>query len=402
MRGDLLDLVLLGLVIASALAGYRRGLICGVASFVGVVLGALLGAWLGPILVQHLGSLGGTTAGSDQALGRRVVLLVVVLVFAGVGDAVGTRLGFRLRSRLPRRAEPVDGAGGAVLSGLSVLVVAWLVASALASSPITGVASQIHRSLVLRTVDGAMPGSAQQAASRFLREMQRHGLPAVSGPFQTLLAPAVRAPDPAVVPGAARAAAGSIVKITGAAPSCERSLEGSGFVYAPSRVMTNAHVVAGVRDPVVQVPRGPNLPARVVVYDPDRDVAVLAVPGLDRPALAFTGPAAPGAPAVVAGYPEDGPFSAVAARIAGRGEISGPNIYQTGDVTREVYTVRAQVRPGNSGGPLLDASGRVDGVVFAASVVQKDVGFALTAAEVRADATAGRAASATVSTQGCD
>lgn len=402
MHGDLLDLVLVGLVLLSAVSGYRRGLICGVLSFVGVVVGALAGARLGPALMSHLGSLGGTTASNDHALGRRLILLAIVLVLAEVGNAVGLRLGVRLRSHLPNRAAPVDGAGGALLSAASVLVVAWLLGSALASSPVTGVADQIHRSLVLRTVDGAIPADGQQAASSFLREMQSHGLPAVTGPFQALLAPAVPAPDPAVVAGAAGAAARSIVKITGDAPSCSRSLEGSGFVYAPGRVMTNAHVVAGVRGPRVHVPGGPTLAARVVLYDPDRDVAVLAVPGLTRAPLAFAGPAAGGASAVVAGYPEDGPFTAVAARIAGRGDVTGPTIYQDGTVTREVYTVRARVLPGNSGGPLLSPSGHVDGVVFAASVVQHDVGFALTAAEVGGDAAAGRSATAAVSTRGCD
>jgi S1-C subfamily serine protease len=149
-------------------------------------------------------------------------------------------------------------------------------------------------------------------------------------------------------------------------------------------------------------PGGEVLPARVVLYDPNRDVAVLYVPGLARPPLAFNGPVPTGADAVVAGYPLDGPLTATPARIAGDQEVTGPNIYANRQVTREVYTLRARVREGNSGGPLLSPSGRVDGVVFAASVELPDVGYALTAREVASDARAGAMATRAVSTQGCD
>jgi S1-C subfamily serine protease len=140
----------------------------------------------------------------------------------------------------------------------------------------------------------------------------------------------------------------------------------------------------------------------VVLYDPNRDIAVLYVPGLNRRPLSFAGPAPSGAAAVVAGYPENGPFTAVPARIAARTKVTGPNIYQDRTVTRQVYTVRGQVRPGNSGGPLLSSTGEVYGVVFAASVDQSQVGYVLTAAEVASDLRAGRNATATASTQGCD
>src|SRR5206468_11396693 len=144
------------------------------------------------------------------------------------------------------------------------------------------------------------------------------------------------APDPSVIPAASRVAAASIVKITGDAPSCSRSVEGSGFVYSGERVLTNAHVVAGVRRPLVGVPGGGRLAARVVLYDPNRDIAVLYVPGLDRRPLTFAGEVGGGTSAVVAGYPQNGPFTAVAARIAARTRVTGPNIYQSRTVTRQV------------------------------------------------------------------
>jgi S1-C subfamily serine protease len=144
------------------------------------------------------------------------------------------------------------------------------------------------------------------------------------------------------------------------------------------------------------------LSATVVLYDPNRDIAVLNVPGLSRPPLHFNGPVSTGASGVVAGYPENGPLTAVPARVAGEQRITGPNIYSNREVTREVYTLRARVRPGNSGGPLLSPEGAVDGVVFAASVDMNDVGYALTASEVSSDASRGASATKEVSTQGCD
>lgn len=157
-----------------------------------------------------------------------------------------------------------------------------------------------------------------------------------------------------------------------------------------------------MRNPRVIVPGGGTLPARVVLYDSDRDIAVLYVPNLGRPALRLAGSVGSGTSAVVAGYPENGPFTAVPARIAARTDVTGPNIYQSKTVTRQVYTVRGKVRPGNSGGPLLSSSGEVYGVVFAASVDQSNVGYALTNEEISADVAAGRTATGAVSTRGCD
>ena len=190
-------------------------------------------------------------------------------------------------------------------------------------------------------------------------------------------------------------------KVTGVAQACSRRIEGSGFVYAPERVMTNAHVVAGVKNPLVEVD-GRTVSARVVVYDPQRDLAVLYVRGLRAAPLAFAGPAPAGSDAVVVGYPQDGPFRADAARVRETQRARGPDIYGASTVVREVYALRALVQPGNSGGPLLDPQGRVLGVVFAAAADDDDTGYALTAAEVSSDAERGRTATTAVGTQGCD
>ena len=403
MHGDLLDVVLVTLAVLSALAGYRRGLICSITSFAGFVAGAAFGIQFAPAVARALLKAHSDAGSADQALGQRAVTLIAVFAFATIGHLIGQAVGGRLRAQIARTAlGPADGVGGAVISVATLLALAWLLALALAYAPAPTLARQIHRSLVLHTIDRVVPGEGQRVVASLLRQLQQHDLPAVSGPFATLLAPSVAPPDPAVVPAAIRVAGSSIVKITGTAPSCRRSIEGTGFVFATDRVMTNAHVLAGVGNPHVTAPGGHPLAARVVLYDPNRDIAVLSVPGLDRRPLGIAGPAASGTAAVVAGYPENGPFTALPARIAARTKVTGPNIYQDRTVTRQVYTVRGRVRPGNSGGPLLSTTGQVYGVIFAASVDQSEVGYVLTAAEVAPDLQAGRTATASVSTQGCD
>jgi S1-C subfamily serine protease len=172
-----------------------------------------------------------------------------------------------------------------------------------------------------------------------------------------------------------------VVKVLGEAPSCSRRIEGSGFIYGGERVMTNAHVVAGTEDVEIEL-NGDRHDARVVMYDSKRDLAVLYVPGLRAPVMRFaSGNAETGADAVVLGFPLDGPYDARPARVRDVGDITGPDIYESGDVTREVYTIRAFVRSGNSGGPLVAPDGRVLGVIFAAAADDPNTGFAVTAGE---------------------
>jgi len=213
----------------------------------------------------------------------------------------------------------------------------------------------------------------------------------------------VPVPDPAVLtsPGA-QAAESRVVKILGAAPECDRTIEGSGFVYAPQHVITNARVVAGVTQrQTVTTAGGVTYRAQVVFYDPRIDIAVLDVPGLNVAPLRFSTQANPDGDAVVAGYPGNHSFTAVPARIGQALRVEGPDIYGSGQVGREIYQIRGVVRPGDSGGPLLSPAGTVSGVVLAPAAGVPDTAFALTASEVQADANAGASAKAPVSTQGC-
>jgi S1-C subfamily serine protease len=196
-----------------------------------------------------------------------------------------------------------------------------------------------------------------------------------------------------------RRAAQSVYKIRGES-SCQHGVEGSGFTYAPNRVMTNAHVVAGIEHPDVLV-GSREVPAKVVYYNPDVDVAVLEVDGIHGRRLPFDRSGRPGEAGAVLGFPEDGPYDVEPARIRGEQRLRSPDIYGNGTVVREVYSLRALVRPGNSGGPLVSSSGKVLGVVFAASVTDRNTGYALTASQVAQAAAAGLTHSRPVDTGGC-
>jgi S1-C subfamily serine protease len=393
--GDLLDVILVVASLLFAVSGYRQGFVVGVLSFVGFLGGGVLGAKAAPSVAQ-LGFLGN--------LPEAVVGLAVVFLAATIGQVLATVLGGVLRNRLTfRPARQADAVAGAAVSVVGLLLVAWLVGTAVSSSPFPRIAAQVKRSVVLGTVDGLVPGEAKAFFKSFRRLVNDRGFPNVFEDFASPDIASVPAPDPALAGSTAvQEARSRVLKITGVATSCSRRIEGTGFVYAPERVMTNAHVVAGVRTPRVEVSRGRTLEARVVLYDPDRDIAVLAVPGLGRTPLAFSGPAKRGASAVVVGYPQDGPFTATAARVRQTQQARGPDIYERKTVVREIYALRARVLPGNSGGPLLAADGGVYGVIFAAAAEDPDTGYALTAKEVASDAAAGRTATARVSTRTCD
>jgi S1-C subfamily serine protease len=398
VRGDVLDLILLVVVAAFAVSGYRQGFIVGILSFFGFVGGALLGAEFGPTISRAL--VGGQTQ-------QDVIAVVLLVSFAVIGQFIASSIGAAMRSTVTwHSATVLDSVGGSVVSAVSVLLIAWVVGSVLIESPFPVVDTQVNNSLVLQTLDKFMPSPAKTMFSDFRRLLASNSTYAeVFSGIGAERILAIPAPDPAVLndPGV-RSATGSVVRVQGVAPSCQRRIEGSGFVISPHHVLTNAHVVAGVTTgQTVTTVNGTNLTATVVYYDPQVDVAILYVPALNLPPLHFAGAANPGDNAVVAGYPLDAAnLHLVPARIGGIQNAQGPNIYETSTVTRQIYEIRAVVKSGNSGGPLLSPQGTVDGVVFAAAVGESDTGFALTAAEVSADASAGEQQTSAVSTGDCD
>ena len=377
----MVDGILILLMLIFAISGYRQGFVIGALSFGGFFSGALIGLQVGPLIANQF---------ADGAI-RVVVSLVSIFALAVLGQTLAGWFGTRLRRAITSRPlQRLDDAGGAVVSLVAVLVVAWLVAVPLGSTSMPWLNREVRNSAVLGGIDELMPAQAQALSGALRQTLDTNGFPDVFGGLAPTRAREVAPPDPTlaksqVVLNARR----SVLKVLGTAPSCSRRIEGSGFVYSPERVMTNAHVVAGTREVQVEV-GSERLDGTVVLYDSDRDLAVIYVPGLRAPVLPFAQrPGATGASAIVLGFPLDGPYNAQSARVREVSRITGPDIYDSGDVTREIYTIRAYVRSGNSGGPLVTPNGQVLGVIFAAAADDPKTGFAITAKEAAGDAQLG-------------
>lgn len=376
-----------------AISGYRQGFVIGALSFAGFFGGALVGLQLGPLVARQF---------ADDAV-RVVVSLIAIFGLAVLGQALAGWLGTHLRHAITSQTgRRLDDAGGALVSVFAVLVVAWLVAVPLGSSSLPWLASSVRNSALLDGVNRVMPQQAQALSDALRNTVDTRGFPEVFGNLSPTRAREVAAPDPQLANSRVVVnSRQSVVKVLGSAPSCSRRIEGSGFVYSRERVMTNAHVVAGTKSVTVEV-GGERLDGRVTVYDPDRDLAVVYVPGLDAPVMPFAQQKAPtNADAIVLGFPLDGPYNAQSARVRDVGPITGPDIYNAGDVTREIYTIRALVRSGNSGGPLVATNGQVLGVIFAAAADDRNTGFAVTAQEAAPVATAGQNRTRATTTGDC-
>ena len=369
---NLVDAIVLAAIVVFAWTGWRQGFVAGLLSFGGFLFGALAAALLLPRVFEGVELPG--------ALGP-ILLATAILLAALVGQTLASFLGRRLRSAMTwRGVQVVDSAAGAALNVVALAVVLWIIATAVGLVPSLSVAREVRSSLVLRTLDSAVPDRARDLFSGLRNAVDASGLPRVFSGFGQYAGPQVPAPnerllrDPAV-----RASWPSLVKITSVA--CDAVVTGSGFAYAPDRVLTNAHVVAGSEQPTIRIPGDPaSYDASVVAIDSRLDLAVLRVDGLPAPALAFaTRPADTGDGAVVAGFPGGGDLEAGAARIRARIDARGEDIYGRSGVVRDVYSFRGTVVPGNSGGPLLAPNGRVYGVVFAAGLGEEETGYAITA-----------------------
>jgi S1-C subfamily serine protease len=337
--------------------------VVGVFSLAGLAIGFYLGARVGPSLV-----------GGDLARWLPLVALGGAMLCAAIGQAIASMVGRHLRSALlvlgPLRI--FDNVGGGVLGALTGLALCWAVGAVLLYLP---------RQTELRHY-------AQDSAilSRLNQELPPHRLIdtlAQIDPFAVLAGPAagVDPPDPAVLDsaGVSRAAL-SVVRVIGNA--CGLGIEGSGWVAGDGLVVTNAHVVAGIETPHVDRNDGDLLDARVVSFDKTNDIAILRVPGLKARALQLAD-APHGTPAGLLGYPGNGPYAETAVRVGRVVQIVGRDAYGNFPISRRVMTIRGVIRSGNSGGPVVDAGGRVITTVFAQRV-GTDGGYGVPNAAVRA------------------
>ena len=386
-----LDILLLVLLLAYAVSGYWQGFITGAFATTGLLVGGLFGIWLAPTLLGD----------ADPSVWVSLGALFIVLLAASFGQALMQFIGAKLRAKVTwQPARALDAVGGAALSVVAVLVVAWALGVAVSGARIPWVNEQVRGSQVLGEVNQVMPSRANRALDSFNQVVGASDFPLYLEPFaperiiEVGPPPARIATDPQV-----QAAAQSVIKIHGE-NSCGGGVEGTGFLYAPDRVMTNAHVVAGVETPRLVTEAG-EVDTTVVYYNPDIDVAVLEVDGLGLPHLSFDREAEAGDPGAVLGFPNDGPYDVQGARIRAEQRLKSPDIYGDGTVVREVYSVRSNIRPGNSGGPMVSPDGKVTGVVFAASVTDQSTGYVLTADQVGEAAAEGISSSAPVSSGRC-
>jgi S1-C subfamily serine protease len=388
---NVLDWLLVVLVAAYALSGYWQGFVTGAFATIGLLVGGLLGVWLAPK------ALGDAAPSLWVSLGA----LFIVILCASLGQAVLQYAGAQLRDQItwqPIRA--VDAVGGALLSALAVLLVAWALGVAISGSRLGGMTEMVRGSAILAKVDDGLPNGANRVLKAFDNVVG-------SGFFPRYLEPFAPERIVEVGPGPKRlrndpdvlTAGESVLKVRGS-NKCGQGVEGSGFVYAAGRLMTNAHVVAGVADPEISI-GDQVVSADVVLYDPNLDIAVLEFNDPTVRPLPLSTNAQAGDGVAILGYPQDGPFDIEPGRIRAEQRLRSPNIYGDDTVVRQVYSLRGIVRPGNSGGPIVSSRGRVVGLVFAASVTDQQTGYALTAEQIGASAAAGVATSSTVSTGDC-
>jgi S1-C subfamily serine protease len=363
------DVILVLLLLSALVQGYRSGLIRSVSG----IVGALAGGVAAVIVVPFVGSWVSTPQWRVPATLAAALLLVLI------GLTVGSSIGSGITRRLRRTSFGiVDRILGAVATLVATALVFGMLALTIGSLGVPFLSPAVASSAVIRSIDGLTPDPVKSFIAQVRATVLQEGLPRIVDAF-TGADPVVPQFDTGSAPQ--QAASASVVRITGNAYACGQSQSGSGFVIAPQRVVTNAHVVAGVDQPIVETVDSA-LPGRIVYFDPVDDLAVLAVDGLTASALGTTDDLAAGSRAVTQGFPFGGPFDADPAEVLALGPLAIPDIYGDNPAARQVYTLAADVQQGESGGPLLTEDGRVAGVIFAKGTTTPNVGYALALSEL--------------------
>jgi S1-C subfamily serine protease len=385
-----LDLALILTLLSYLFYGLRSGFLVTAGGIAGFAAGAIA-AFIAVPLVS------GWVEDSGWRLTATVGSAVVLII---LGHGLGTMLGSRVRSAV--RIKPLHAADR-IAGGLASLIVTALVMSMLAFSisslGVPFVSQQLAESKVIRFIDGLTPTPVKATMAQLRSAVIGNGIPKLIegiGPANPVPVPNANTDTPAL-----NNAARSVLKIAGTAYQCGQNQTGSGFVVSPGRVVTNAHVVAGVPQPVVEIPDGGALPGRVVYFDSQRDIAVIAVDGLAAAPLPLSPDLAAGSPAAFAGYPHGGPFQSKPATVRDITTVLVPDIYGNNPAPESVYRLAGDVQPGNSGGPLLTVGGQVAGVIFAKTTSDAALGFALTMEDLAPVASQAPALSEAVSAGQC-
>ncbi|MCU1421266.1 MAG: hypothetical protein JWN36_917 [Microbacteriaceae bacterium] len=365
-----LDLGLLAVLVAYAIYGFRQGFVLSIGGILGAIVGAVLAFFAIPIVTGWVGS--------NQWRVPIVLVVVAGLVIGGL--LLGTAAGRALRRGVPKGPLRIlDRILGGVVALLTTAAVISMMAYSIGALGVPILSSALSSSRVVGAIDTLTPPPIRTLEAQVRSTVTQQGIPRLLDSIGA----GAPLPIPSATASSAQDAAGhSVVKVVGNAFACGQNQSGSGFVVSADRVITNAHVVAGVTQPVIQAPDGGSWTGRVVYFDTVNDLAVIAVNGMPTPALTVGSTLAQGASAVFVGYPLGGPFSSKNAAVQGVSTVRVPDIYGQNPSPREVYTLAADIEQGNSGGPVIDSAGHVDGVVFAKSSTTADVGFALTVSEL--------------------
>jgi uncharacterized membrane protein required for colicin V production len=364
--------VLLGIaLLAYVVYGFRNGLSRSLFVIAGVIGGVIAAYFLAPVVAEWV----------PFPILRLGVTVVIAIGLVAAGHALGAAIGRGVRKGIER--SPLSGLDrllGALVTGIVAALVASMLAFSVGQLGVPLLSRAIAGSAVLRTIGIFTPDPVEAFLAQVRGLVLDTTLPVISGALGTSGDPTI--PQLDTGSAALNAAGQSVVRITGNAYACGQSQSGTGFVVADDRVVTNAHVVAGVTEPVVEAPNGQALGGQVVYFDPVDDLAVIAVPGLSAGPLPLADTLTAGTDAAFEGYPYGGPFAAGAADVLSVTTARIADIYGAGQSSREVYTLAADVREGNSGGPLLTLDGRVAGVIFARSGDTANVGYAMTMTEL--------------------
>lgn len=384
------DVLVILLLVGGCIAGVHRGFFASIGMLAGLAAGAFAAYWLTPLVSAWVPS--------PMWRGAAVIVTAVGLVL--VGAALGSAIGTALRSGADRlKLRGVERFLGGIAAVVATVLALALVAPAIAVAGIPVISSAVASSALLRGIEAATPDPLAAALAQLRGVVLDDGLPG----FGRLLGPGTADPAPPIAlddPDLQRAAA-SVARVSGNAYACGRGSSGTGFVIADDRVVTNAHVVAGVDTPIVELPGVAAREGRIVYFDPVDDLAVIAVDDLGARALPFAPTLEAGDAAVVQGYPFGGPFTMVSAGVDSVGTAIVPDVYDDASHPREIYSLRATIRPGNSGGPLLTDDGAVAGVVFARAEDDDEVGYAMTMAELSPVVAQAPSLDATVSSGSC-
>lgn len=358
----MLDIIIVLLAIIALLRGAETGLVRQAASLAGFIAGVVVGSMI-------------ANAAQVSAVSSLIIVIIFIALFSGISEFAGSKLA-QVITKI--RLEAANHILGSMLGLAGCLVFVWLGSSLAAAIPSPQLQSSIRDSKIIAWLDNSLP-PASNALAWLNDSLAQTKLPDIIKQLEPELPP----PDTtATLPASSEFASvlaqhnQAVVEIEGR--TCGGIGVGSGFIAKDNIVITNAHVVAGMRYPYVTDANGRHR-AEVIGFNDDLDIAILRTGGLaGNPIPLATGTVEAGTQAIAVGYPGGGPQKVSPAVVLETFNANSRDIYGESITQRNLYTLKADIQQGNSGGPVLDKSGSVIAVIFAKSTTYNQVGYAIT------------------------